>query len=134
MGKGKIINFILLLIVIALLSIFALAVRIRPVGDAVVLLQAAGISCGSSAGEIEKALEPAGGVSAVELDPKGGLVIVGYDSRKVRPDTLAGTISGAGYGCSVLRVLTMEEFRRMTGRFPGRGAGTGVCGAGCGAR
>ncbi|MCM2358489.1 MAG: heavy-metal-associated domain-containing protein [Geobacteraceae bacterium] len=134
MKKGKIINIVLVLAVVVLLSIFALAVRISPTADNVAVLRTAGMTCGSCANDIEKALQAEGGVASVEVDVDGGWVVVGYDSKKTGPDAIVSTVAGLGYRSKVAEQLSVEQFRKITGRNPGQGVTrkTG-CGGGCGA-
>ncbi|HEY6009494.1 MAG TPA: heavy metal-associated domain-containing protein [Geobacteraceae bacterium] len=132
MKKGKIINIILVTAVVALLGVLAFAVRIKPTADNVAVLRTAGMTCGGCSTTIEKTLEAKRGVASVEVDVEGGWVIVGYDSKKIKPEVLASTVTGAGYGSRVAELLSVEQFRALTGRNPGEGmARKNGCGGGC---
>ena len=134
MEMGKIYNIVLVLTAIALLVVFAFSVRIRPAADNVAVLITAGMTCGSCAGKIEKALQAKEGVASVEVDADGGWVIVGYDSKKVKPEVIASTVSGLGYWSNVAELLRVERFRAITGRDPGAKMKSIGCGGGCGNR
>jgi copper chaperone CopZ len=133
MGKGKIVNIVLVLTVTLLLGVFAFSVRIKPAADNVAVLSTTGMTCGSCAGKIEKALQAKEGVASVEVDVEGGWVIVGYDSKKIKPEKIAAAVSGLGYRSKVAESLSVERFRAITGRNPGEGVtgktGCGGCGA-----
>ena len=134
MEKGKIINIVLVLGVTLLLVVIAFSVRIRPAADNVAVLITAGMTCGSCAGKIEKALQAKKGVASVEVDVDGGWVIVGYDSKKVKPEKIASAVSGLGYWSKVAELLSVERFRKITGRDPGAKMKSIGCGGGCGNR
>ena len=131
---GKIFNIVLVLTAIALLVVFAFSVRIKPTADYVAVLRTAGITCGSCGSKIEKALQAKEGVASVEVDAYGGWVIVGYDSKKVKPEVIASTVSGLGYWSNVAELLRVERFRAITGRDPGAKMKSIGCGGGCGNR
>ncbi len=132
MKKGKIINAALVAAAVALLGVFAFSVRIKPTADNVALLRTAGMTCGGCSANIEKVLRAKKGVASMEVDVQGGRVTVGYDSKETRPEYLASAVTEAGYRSSVERVMTVEQFRSMTGRNPGDGQ-TPKMGCGCGA-
>lgn len=133
MAKGKIINIVLVLATIALLGVFASSVRFKPTADNVALLRTAGMTCGGCSSNIEKALQSKKGVASVEVDVDGGWVVVGYDSKKIKPEVLASTVTGAGYWSRVAELLSVDQFRALTGRNPGEGVTRKAgCGGGCG--
>jgi periplasmic mercuric ion binding protein len=100
--------------------------------DSVAVLKSQGISCGSCAGRIEKSLKEKPGVASVEVNVDSGRVMVAYDSKVAKPETLAETVTSVGYGSSILQVLTTEQYRVMTGKSaPVQTAKTGGCGSGC---
>ena len=102
------------------------------VADSVVVLKSQGVTCGSCAGKIEKALKEKPGVVAVEVDVDAGLVTVAYDSKVAKHETLAETVTALGYGSSILQVLSAEQYRTMTGRTVAvQTAKTGGCGGCC---
>jgi copper chaperone CopZ len=128
--KGKIINIVLILAAVLLLAVFAFAVRIMPAADHVAVLKTAGMTCGACGASIEKALQSARGVASVEVDVAAGRVVVAYDSKAVKPETLAATVTGLGYGSSILQNLTGEQYKAATGRNvaqPAKPAGCGCC-------
>lgn len=84
--------------------------------DSVAILKSQGVTCGSCAGKIEKALKEKPGVSSVEVDVDAGRVIVAYDSRAAKPEALAETVTGLGYGSSILQAMSAEQYRAATGR------------------
>ncbi|KAF0221229.1 MAG: heavy metal transport/detoxification [Geobacteraceae bacterium] len=134
MKKGKIINIVLVIAVVALLTAFAFSVRIKPTADNVAVLKTAGMTCGSCANDIEKALQAKRGVAAVEVDVDGGWVVVGFDSKKTELDVIASTVAGLGYRNRVAELLSVERFRAITGRDPGTKVKSMGCGGGCGNR
>jgi len=121
--RGNILNIVLVIVALAFLVVCALSVRIRPAADSVAVLETAGLTCGGGSGAIERALLARGGVAGVEVDAAKGRIIVGFDSKRIKPEALAATVAGAGYGSSVERLLTPDQYRVMTGRLPGRGSG-----------
>jgi copper chaperone CopZ len=121
MKKGKIINVVLVTASVALLVVFAFFVRLRPTADYVAELRTTGMTCGGCSATVEKALHGKSGVASVEVDVAGGWVVIGYDSKKIRPEELAATVIRQGYASRIERLSTVEQFRSMTGRFPGEG-------------
>lgn len=102
------------------------------VADSVVVMKSQGVTCGSCAGKIERALKEKPGVASVEVDVDAGRVIAAYDSKVAKPETLAETVTGLGYGSSILQVLSTEQFRAMAGRNVAvQTARSGGCGSGC---
>lgn len=134
MASRRWINGTLILVACLVVSVFAFSVRIEASPDAVAVLQTHGMTCGSCAARIEKALKMQGGVASVQVDVDAGRVVIGYDSKRVRPETIAERVTGTGYGSSLLQVLTPEQYKAMTGRNiavskAGSGCGGGCCGA-----
>lgn len=136
--KKKIVNVVVLATAVTLLSVLALYVRIGATADSVAVLKTAGMTCGSCSSKISKELEAMHGVAVTEVDVEGGWVVVGYDTKSVKPEALAEKVSGAGFGSSVHVVLTPEQFKQITGRQIGAKAvpASGCCGGkgGCGTR
>lgn len=130
--KNKTINTILIIFVAVILGMLAFSVRQAATADKVVVLQAAGMMCGGCVADIEKALQAKEGIASMEIDVHGSRVIVGFDSRKIRPDEIAATIAGLGYRNKVSEVLSNEEFKAKTGREPGINMRTIGCAGGCG--
>lgn len=100
--------------------------------DSVAILKSQGVTCGSCAGRIEKTLKEKPGVASVEVDVDAGRVMVAYESKATKPETLAETVTGLGYGSSILQVLSTEQYKAMTGRnVQVQTAKAGGCGGGC---
>lgn len=130
--KNKIINAAILVSVVVLLSVFAFYVRVGATADSVAVLRTTGMTCGSCSSKITKALENLKGVAVTEVDVEGGWVVVGYDTKNVKPETLAAQVVSSGFGSAVHMVLTPEQFKQKTGRDIGQKASpSGGCG-GCG--
>jgi copper chaperone CopZ len=128
--KNKALNATLVLTVLVLLGVCAFYVRVGATADAVVVLKTSGMTCGSCAAKVTKALQGERGVAATEVDLEGGLVIAGYDSKQVAPEKLAQRVVAAGFASSVQSVLTPEQFKKIVGRNIGVAAsGAGCCGA-----
>lgn len=128
-----------LLVITAITVLVALAFRVRigATADSVAVLQTTGMTCGSCSSKITKALESLKGVAVTEVDVNGGWVIVGYDTKSVKPEVLAEKITGSGFSSNVYDVLTPEQFKQITGRNVGQNSAPskGCCGGtsgGCG--
>jgi len=128
MKKGTI-GIVFAAVIVVVLCAFA--VRLEASADSVAVLRAQGMTCGSCAGKIEKTLGKQAGVARVQVDVDAGKVVVGFDSRTVRPEILAERVTGVGYGCSILQVLTPEEYRAQTGSTTAFVRQGGGCGGGC---
>ena len=127
--KNKVFNASLLLAVLIILGVCALYVRVGATADAVVVLKTAGMTCGSCAAKVTRALQNERGVAATEVDLEGGVVIAGYDSKLVAPERLAQRVVASGFASSVQTVLTPEQFKKIAGRDIGKeSAGSGCCG------
>lgn len=138
--KKNIVNAVLVLLAALLLSVLAFHVRIGATADSIAVLKTTGMTCGSCSSKISKALETVKGVAVTEVDVAAGWVIVGYDTKEVKPEVLAEKVKGAGFGSNVHVVLTPEQFREITGRNVGQkdapASGCGGCGTngGCGTK
>ncbi|KIE43952.1 heavy-metal-associated domain-containing protein [Geobacter anodireducens] len=139
MGKRTIGTGILVACAVGLLVYLAFHVRLAPVPNAVAALKTFGMTCGSCAGKIEKALKPLKGVAGVEVDVNGGWVMVGFDTQSANPETFAGAVRKAGFQSWLMEQMTLADFRQVSGRDFGAkavrssGCGTGGCGSGgCG--
>ena len=139
--SSKVITSILVVTVITILVLLAFRVRIGATADSVAVLKTTGMTCGSCSSRITQALQSVQGVAATEVDVEGGWVIVGYDTKIVKPERLAEQVKGSGFASNVHVVLTPEQFQQITGRDVGKnsaaatgcgGASGGGCG-GCGA-
>ena len=67
---------------------------------------------------------------SVEVDVEAGSVAV-PESKVIKPETLAETVTAIGYGGSIVKVMSTEEYKAMTGRkvLPqtAKPAGCGCC-------
>lgn len=100
--------------------------------NSVVVLKSKGVTCGSCAGKIEKALKEKPGVASVEVDADNGGVAVAYDTKVIKPEILAGTVTALGYESSIVQNFSAEEYRAVTGRdvashSPAKTGGCGCC-------
>jgi copper chaperone CopZ len=132
--KNKVLNSALVLVVVAVLSVFAFYVRVGATADQVVVLRTTGMTCGSCVKKISEALQSQKGVAATEVDLESGLVIAGYDSKRTGPEELAKTVREAGFSSQVAEVITPQQFRSVVGRdIGGKEVAGGCCGSrGCG--
>lgn len=137
--KNKVFNGVIIVAAVTLLSVLAFYVRIGATADSVAVLRTTGMTCGSCSSKITKELETLKGVAVAEVDVEGGWVVVGYDTKSVKPDALAEKVNGAGFVSNVHQVLTPEQFKKITGREIGKKAasssgcgGCGTKGGGCG--
>jgi copper chaperone CopZ len=114
-------------------AVFALNPNSGPVADSVVVLKSMGVTCGSCAGRIEKALKEKPGVASVEVDVDSGGVAVAYDAKIAKPEILAETVTALGYESSILQNFSAEQYRTVTGRNVASvsPAKSGGCGGGC---
>jgi copper chaperone CopZ len=122
---------LLIVTAVALLLALAFHVRIGATADSVAVLRTTGMTCGSCSSKITKALQSLEGVAATEVDVNGGWVIVGYDTKAVKPEALAEKVKTTGFYSQVVEVVTPEQFRQITGRDVGKDESSGGCG-GCG--
>jgi copper chaperone CopZ len=112
-------------------------VKAGTTADSVAVLRTTGMTCGSCSSKITKSLESLKGVAVTEVDVEGGWVVVGYDTKTVKPEALAAQVASIGFGSNVHMVLTPEQFKQATGRDIGAKAipSSGCCGGkggGCG--
>lgn len=132
--KKYVVNGLIIISVITILSVLAIFVRIGATADSIAVLKTTGMTCGSCSSKITKALESLKGVAVTEVDVEGGWVVVGYDTKVVKPESLTEKVNGAGFGSKVHIVLSPEQFKQITGRDIGKKASTsGGCG-GCGTK
>lgn len=136
--KNRIINVVILVSAVTLLSVLAFYVKVGATADSVAVLKTTGMTCGSCSSRITSELEAQNGVAVTEVDVEGGWVVVGYDTKTVKPESLVEKVHGAGFVSNVHQVLTPEQFKKITGRDIGKNAsplgGCGGCGTkgGCG--
>lgn len=131
MERTRLINAALVLLAMLVVGAFAFAVRLEAAADSVAVLRTHGMTCGSCASRIEQTLRHEKGVASVDVDVNAGRVVVGYDSKKVRPEAIAEQVTGSGYGSSILQVVTPEQYRSMTGQNIAASRQQGGCGSGC---
>jgi len=135
--KNRIVNVVIFVSAVTFLSVLALYVRVGSTADSVAVLKTTGMTCGSCSGIITAALQDVKGVAVAEVDVEGGWVVVGYDTKAVKPETLAEKVNTSGFVSAVHRILTPEQFKQITGRdIGGKAASTAGCcggkGGGCG--
>lgn len=130
--NNRIVNVLVIIAVVTLVSVLAFYVRIGATADSVAVLKTTGMTCGSCSSKISAALQNVNGVAVTEVDVDGGWVIVGYDTKRVKPETLVSKVNGTGFASGVYQILTPEEFKGITGREIGgkADATSGCCGKG----
>jgi len=130
--NGKAINILIAALAAILLTLLAFYVRVGVTADSVAVLRTTGMTCGSCSSKITDALQSMKGVAVTEVDVEGGWVIVGYDTKEVKPEALAKKVNGAGFVSGVQEILTPEQFKQIAGREIGKKAGSnsGCCGKG----
>ena len=134
MNVKRISTSLLVIVAITVLAILAFRIRIAATADSVAVLKTTGMTCGSCSSKITKALETLKGVAVSEVDVEGGWVVVGYDTKTIKPEALVEKVHGAGFVSNVHQVLTPEQFKKITGREIGKNAApSGGCG-GCGTK
>jgi len=138
MKFNTIINSIILAVAVVFLVALSFRVKTGAAADSIAVLKTTGMTCGSCSSKITTTLETLKGVAVTEVDVEGGWVLVGYDTKIVRPEALVEKVTGAGFASTVHRVLTPGQFKQITGRDIGKNAspaaGCGGCGTkgGCG--
>jgi periplasmic mercuric ion binding protein len=129
--KNSYTNLILLILTITVLATAASFVKIRATADTVAILQANGITCGSCASAIEKALQKNKGVASVKVDVNGGRVAVGYDSGSIGAELIASTVAELGYSNKIEMLMSVEQYQRLAGKASGMAVRRSGCGGGC---
>jgi len=123
---------------VTVLVVFALRVGSGATADSIAVLQTKDMTCGSCSSKITRALESLSGVVITEVDVNGGWVLVGYDTKAVKPELLAEKVTSAGFRSTVHLVLTSEQFKQISGRDIGTTAArlSGCCAGnrGCGTK
>jgi copper chaperone CopZ len=125
MKFNRLINGFLILVAAVFLTALGFHIRTGATADSVAVLKTSGMTCGSCSQTITKTLESLKGVAATEVDVEGGWVIVGYDTKSIRPEDLAEKVTVSGFGSKIHQLLTPEQFRQITGRELGKAAGSG---------
>jgi copper chaperone CopZ len=132
MNTNRLFTVLLVLASATLLIVLAFRVSIGATVDSVAVLRTTGMTCGSCASKINKALESLRGVTVSEVDVENGWVIVGYDTKEIQPEKLTEKVKETGYYSMVVEVITPDRFKQITGRDIGKKTATsGGCG-GCG--
>jgi len=129
--NAKILSTSLLVIAaVTVLVVFAFRVGTGATADSVAVLKTTGMTCGSCSSKITKALQSLKGIAVTEVDVNGGWVIVGYDTKTVKPEELAGKVTSTGFDSKVYVILTPEQYKQITGRDIGAKAAqlSGCCG------
>src|SRR4051794_24663752 len=106
--KSKLMNSIMILVAVTLLVVLALYVRVGSTADSIAILKTTGMTCGSCSDKISQALEKLSGVAVTEVDVDGGWVLVGYDTKAVKPEALAEKVKEVGFDSTLNQVLTPE--------------------------
>jgi len=114
MGKSGFVRWTVALALVTMLGAGAVFAAFQ--ADNVTVLKAAGITCGSCAGKIREALETQKGVTAAEVDIESGKVVVWYDGKGTKPETLAAAVTAIGYDSKILQSYSAEEYRQATGK------------------
>lgn len=130
-GKSSdLLNIAMVVGAVTLLSLLALYVRVGATADSVAVLRTTGMTCSSCSSKITAALQEVKGVAVTEVDVGGGWVVVGYDTKTVKPETLAEKVNDAGFASGIHQILTLEQFKQITGREIGIKAArnSGCCG------
>ncbi|MDX9708152.1 MAG: heavy metal-associated domain-containing protein [Trichloromonas sp.] len=102
----------------------------------VVELQVGNLTCSACVGRIEQALNKVDGIGEVSVDLADGTAQVGYDAARVAPETIAATISEAGYPATLASAQAPppNQAKTASGACPGckpvvkKGCGGGCCG------
>lgn len=134
MNTKRITTLLVPIFVVTVLIVLALYVRIGATADSVAVLKTTGMTCGSCSSKITKALESLQGVAVTEVDVEGGWVIVGYDTRTVKPEALAAQVNSVGFGSKVHQVMTPDQFKQVTGREISKNAASSAGCGGCGSK
>ncbi|MRR55532.1 MAG: copper chaperone [Deltaproteobacteria bacterium] len=138
MNVKRISTLLFVIAAVTVLVVFALRVGSGATADSIAVLQTKDMTCGSCSSKITRALESLSGVVSTEVDVNGGWVLVGYDTKAVKPELLAEKVMSAGFRSTVHLVLTPEQFKQISGRDIGAKAAqlSGCCGGngGCGTK
>lgn len=74
----------------------------QPVAFTTATLPIQGMSCGSCASNVKRALKELDGVSTVMVSLEERNATVAYDPKKVKPAQMQGAVNGAGYKAGAL--------------------------------
>lgn len=120
--------------VVTLLVALAFRVRVGATAEAIAVLQTTGMTCDRCSSTITSALERERGVAVTAVDVAKGWVMVGYDPKTIKPNTLVTKVTEAGFGCKVYAVLTPEQFKHATGKEISKIASAAKRCGGCGGK
>lgn len=134
MRTKNISNALLVATVVTLLVVLAFRVRGGATAEAIAVLQTIGMTCDRCSSTITLALERERGVAVTAVDVAKGWVMVGYDPKTIKPNTLVAKVTEAGFGCKVYAVLTPEQFTQVTGKEISKMASVAKGCGGCGSR
>jgi copper chaperone CopZ len=132
-GTLKLVVVVIIALAIGAGAVFALnrpGSTVEP--DSVVILKTLGMTCGSCAGKIEKALMGKPGAAEVKVDVEAAQVIASYDSNMITPEALAEAATSAGFKSGIAQNLSMEQYQKLTGRnvsakAPSKSGGCACC-------
>jgi copper chaperone CopZ len=126
---NTVINSVIIIVAALFLTALAFRVNAGTTTDAIAVLKTAGMTCSSCSVKVSTVLQSQRGVSATEVDIEGGWVVVGYDTKLVKPEQLAERVSSTGFVSTVHQVLTPDQFKQISGRSLGKAKGTcsGCC-------
>lgn len=116
MKIGRVEKILIAVSIVVVLGSFAFALNARPKPDTVAVLKTLNMTCSSCASSIEKALSGKSGVDDVAVDVAAAQVVVVYDARQTSAQDLAGAVTAAGYPSGVVRELSLERYREITGQ------------------
>ena len=131
MKRKRWIDILLLATVALLLTICAFLVKPWVTADAIAVIRpgndAGGVTanrlslgCSSCSGSIINRLSLRPGIAWVKNDKKSGLLIVAYDSRTVKPDSIAASLTESGYASSLAGTMGIEQYCRRDSSKTGR--------------
>ncbi len=109
--KIKVINAMFIILVLAALSALTFFVRVGATADTVVVLDIAGMTCGSCVDKIKKTLQSEQGVASVQVDIDSGQAVVGYAADRIKPGTIAAAVAGLGFECRIVEVSSLAKFK-----------------------
>ena len=112
MNAKRLSTLFLVITVVTVLVVLIFRVKNGAAADSLAILKTTGLPCGSCYSKITKALESLKSVKIVEVDEERGWVIVGFDTKTVRPEDLAEKANSTGFGSNMHVVQIPEKFRQ----------------------
>ena len=128
MPKGKIVNLLLVVAVVATVGALPYYVQIKPTADRVALLPTPGIVCGGCHSRLANGLQADRGVASVKVDLKNACLIVGYDSRKTGPDGILSEVRALGFPSTLGKLLSIREAEALSTKDPDEKSRPDCCG------